>query len=50
MSIVLEPLSKRYEGHPVVNGLSLEITDGEFFVLLGSSCASGCGRSPPFPF
>jgi sulfate transport system ATP-binding protein len=42
MSIVLEQLTKRYEGHPVVNGLSLEIPDGEFFVLLGPS---GSGKS-----
>src|SRR6266705_2106054 len=37
MSIVLEQLSKRYEGHPVVNNVSLEVADGEFFVLLGPS-------------
>ncbi|HEY1011938.1 MAG TPA: ATP-binding cassette domain-containing protein [Herpetosiphonaceae bacterium] len=42
MSIVLEHLTKRYEGQPVVNHLSLEITDGEFFVLLGPS---GSGKS-----
>ncbi|HVG10824.1 MAG TPA: ATP-binding cassette domain-containing protein [Thermoanaerobaculia bacterium] len=42
MSIVLEELTKRYAGHPVVNGVSLEIADGEFFVLLGSS---GSGKS-----
>jgi sulfate transport system ATP-binding protein len=42
MSIVLEQLSKRYEGHPVVNNVSLEIADGEFFVLLGPS---GSGKS-----
>ena len=29
MSIVLEELTKRYEGYPVVNRLSLEIPDGE---------------------
>ena len=34
MSIVLEDLTKRYAGHPVVNGVSLEIGDGELFVLL----------------
>ncbi len=42
MSIVLEDLTKRYAGHPVVNAVSLEIADGELFVLLGSS---GSGKS-----
>ncbi|MFL6193011.1 MAG: ABC transporter ATP-binding protein [Thermoanaerobaculia bacterium] len=42
MSIVLEDLTKRYGGHPVVNSVSLEIADGELFVLLGSS---GSGKS-----
>jgi ABC-type Fe3+/spermidine/putrescine transport system ATPase subunit/nucleotide-binding universal stress UspA family protein len=42
MSIVLEDLTKRYGGHPVVNGITLEVADGEFFVLLGSS---GSGKS-----
>src|SRR6266508_2672522 len=42
MSIVLEELTKRYDGHPVVNHLSLEVADGEFFVLLGSS---GSGKT-----
>jgi sulfate/thiosulfate transport system ATP-binding protein len=42
VSIVLEDLTKRYGGHPVVNGVSLEIGDGELFVLLGSS---GSGKS-----
>ena len=42
MSIVLEQLTKRYEGHPVVNQVSLEITNGELFVLLGPS---GSGKS-----
>src|SRR5712692_545070 len=42
MSIVLEHLTKRYEGHPVVNRVSLEVGDGEFFVLIGPS---GSGKS-----
>ena len=42
MSIRLEQLIKRYEGHAVVNQVSLEIGDGEFFVLLGPS---GSGKS-----
>jgi sulfate transport system ATP-binding protein len=42
MSIVIEDLTKRYGGHPVVNAVSLEIGDGELFVLLGSS---GSGKS-----
>jgi len=42
MSIVLEHLTKRYDGHPVVNNVSLEVGDGEFFVLLGSS---GSGKT-----
>jgi sulfate transport system ATP-binding protein len=42
MSIILEQLTKRYDGHPVVNNVSLEIADGEFFVLLGSS---GSGKT-----
>ena len=42
MSIILEGLTKRYEGHPVVNNVSLEVGDGEFFVLLGSS---GSGKT-----
>jgi len=42
MSIILEQLTKRYDGHPVVNNVSLEVSDGEFFVLLGSS---GSGKT-----
>jgi sulfate transport system ATP-binding protein len=42
MSIVLEHLTKRYERHPVVNNVSLEVANGEFFVLLGPS---GSGKS-----
>jgi sulfate transport system ATP-binding protein len=42
MSIVVEELTKLYAGHPVVNSVSLEVADGELFVLLGSS---GSGKS-----
>ena len=42
MSINLDQLTKRYQGVPVVNDVSLEIGDGEFFVLLGPS---GSGKS-----
>jgi sulfate transport system permease protein len=42
MSIILDQLTKRYGGHPVVNNVSLEVADGEFFVLLGSS---GSGKT-----
>lgn len=42
MSINLEQLTKRFQGHPVVNRLSLEIPRGEFFVLIGPS---GSGKS-----
>jgi ABC-type sugar transport system ATPase subunit len=42
MSIVLESVTKRYGEQVVVNNVSLEIKDGEFFVLLGSS---GSGKT-----
>ena len=42
MSILLENLVKRYGHQAVVDGVSLEIQDGELFVLLGSS---GSGKS-----
>jgi sulfate/thiosulfate transport system ATP-binding protein len=42
MSISLQKLIKRYDDQPVVNQVSLEIKDGEFFVLLGSS---GSGKT-----
>ena len=42
MSIVLENVNKRYDQQIVVNNLSLEIRNGEFFVLLGSS---GSGKT-----
>jgi sulfate transport system ATP-binding protein len=42
MSIVLDQITKRFGTRAVVNHLSLEIADGEFFVLLGPS---GSGKS-----
>jgi sulfate transport system ATP-binding protein len=42
MSIVLDQLTKQYDGRPVVNRISLEIATGEFFVLIGPS---GSGKS-----
>ena len=42
MSIILEQLHKRYDNHPIVNHVSLEVANGEFFVLLGSS---GSGKT-----
>ncbi len=42
MSITLDQVTKRYQGAPVVNDVSLEVAEGEFFVLLGPS---GSGKS-----
>jgi len=42
VSILLDQLTKRYEGHAVVNRVSLEVAEGEFFVLIGPS---GSGKS-----
>jgi sulfate transport system ATP-binding protein len=42
MSITLDQVTKRYQGLPVVNDVSLDIGNGEFFVLLGPS---GSGKS-----
>ncbi len=42
MSIVLTGVNKRFGQQTVVNNVSLEIKDGEFFVLLGSS---GSGKT-----
>src|SRR5574339_55238 len=42
MSILLENVNKRYGPQTIVNNLSLEVKNGEFFVLLGSS---GSGKT-----
>ena len=42
MSITLDQVTKRYHVQPVVNDVSLEVPEGEFFVLLGPS---GSGKS-----
>jgi len=42
MSIALDQVTKRYQGVPVVNDVSLSVTQGEFLVLLGPS---GSGKS-----
>ncbi|HEY6040540.1 MAG TPA: ATP-binding cassette domain-containing protein [Anaerolineae bacterium] len=42
MSIILDQLTKRYSGQDIVDRVSLEVSNGEFFVLLG---ASGSGKS-----
>lgn len=42
MGIGLQNISKQYGNVTVVDGLSLEIADGEFVVLLGPS---GCGKT-----
>jgi sulfate transport system ATP-binding protein len=42
MSIRLERVTKIYAQHPVVHDVSLDVEDGEFFVLLGPS---GSGKS-----
>ena len=42
MTIALDQVTKRYQGVPVVNDVSLNVRQGEFLVLLGPS---GSGKS-----
>ena len=42
MSIKVENVFKRWKNFIAVNGVSIDIADGEFFVLLGPS---GCGKT-----
>jgi sulfate transport system ATP-binding protein len=42
MSIALDQVTKRYQDQPVINDVSIEMEEGEFFVLLGPS---GSGKS-----
>jgi len=42
MSIALDQVTKRYQEQPVVNDVSIDVGEGEFFVLLGPS---GSGKS-----
>jgi multiple sugar transport system ATP-binding protein len=41
-SVVLEAITKAYDGVETVHGIDLDIADGEFLVLVGPS---GCGKS-----
>ncbi len=40
MSIALEQITKRFDGVPVVNDVTLTVESGEFFVLLGRAAAA----------
>ena len=40
--ITLTDVRKSYAGTPVIHGISAEIADGEFVVIVGPS---GCGKS-----
>ena len=41
-SLKLRGVTKRFGGHSVVQGIDLDVADGEFVVLVGPS---GCGKS-----
>jgi multiple sugar transport system ATP-binding protein len=41
-TLSLQNLQKQYDGVPVIKGMSLDVTDGEFVVFVGPS---GCGKS-----
>ncbi|MBA5605322.1 sn-glycerol-3-phosphate ABC transporter ATP-binding protein UgpC [Duganella sp. FT3S] len=41
-SVSLQGIVKRYDAHPVIHGVDLEVADGEFMVFVGPS---GCGKS-----
>jgi multiple sugar transport system ATP-binding protein len=40
--VILKNLTKSFGDHPIVNNVSLDIPDKEFFILVGPS---GCGKS-----
>ncbi|WP_299650728.1 ABC transporter ATP-binding protein [uncultured Jannaschia sp.] len=42
MAVTLTDVTKRFGGQAAVDGVSVDIADGEFFVVLGPS---GCGKS-----
>ena len=41
-TVIFHDVRKTFGNHPVINGVSLEIADGEFVILVGPS---GCGKS-----
>jgi ABC-type histidine transport system ATPase subunit len=43
-SIDVVDIRKAYGGHEVIHGVSLDIADGDFVILVGPS---GCGKSTP---
>ena len=40
--ILLNDVRKSYAGNPVIHGITMDIADGEFVVIVGPS---GCGKS-----